>query len=139
MPFTPDIHAVGLVITLALFVGSVAAQIRVVRDEAGAPTGLSAMPIRLAPSLQRIRDVVWIDSTELAVLAATTAKDPVVPQLVTLGQQVQALPEVADARHISTLGGERRLVVTAPDGVFLRAGGTWQRVGVGEDIVVAGR
>lgn len=111
----------------------------VVRDDAGAPTGLSAMPIRLAPSLQRIRDVVWIDSTELAVLAATTAKDPVVPQLVTLGQQVQALPEVADARHISTLGGERRLVVTAPDGVFLRAGGTWQRVGVGEDIVVAGR
>ena len=110
----------------------------VLRDAAGAPTALAAEPLRLAPSLTRITDVAWIGATEVAVLASSDT-EAVAPHVVTLGQQVRPLPVAPGAEAITTLGGERRIVVTTADGLLLRAGGTWQRVGVGDDLVVAGR
>ncbi|GLT21624.1 hypothetical protein GCM10007933_10760 [Zoogloea oryzae] len=54
MPFTPDIHATGLVITLALFVGCVAEPIRVVqalRGSLGSRLGVSDAGRRRAARL----------------------------------------------------------------------------------------
>ena len=49
-------------------------------------------------------------------------------------------PEIAGARTITTVNGERGLVVTTDDHqVLIRAGSRWQRVGEGTDLLVAAR
>ena len=111
----------------------------IVRDGSGAPTGLASAPLRLAPGLRALTDVAWINGTDLGVLADDPDSAAPRPYVVTLGQQVRALPAVEGATAITTLGGERRLVVAGSTGLKLRAGGTWQQIAVGEGIVVAGR
>lgn len=109
------------------------------RNANGEPVGLAEFPLRLAPQLQRIEDVVWIDGTELGLIASVEAQEEAIPYVVSLGQEVRAFPRVAGAREITSIGGVRRLVVTGDAGLFLRAGGTWQRIAVGTDIVFPGR
>ncbi|HPF80986.1 GerMN domain-containing protein [Nostocoides australiense] len=110
----------------------------IVRDDLGAPAGLAESPLRLAPMLSTLRDVVWLSESDVAVLGGET-KQALRPYVVTLGQQVTPLPEVKGAERIVTLGGERRLFVRTADELYMRAGGRWAEVGVGDDLVVPGR
>ena len=103
------------------------------------PLGL-APPLSLAPTLTLVRDVVWVDDATLVALGRKNARQVIRPWTVPLGGQVAAGPEIAGARTITTINGERGLVVTTDGGqVLIRAGSRWQPVGEGSDLLVAGR
>lgn len=111
----------------------------VVRQPNGLPASLS-QPLRLAPTLTMARDVVWVDDATLAVLGRLTSSQVIRPWLVPLAGPIAAGPEIAGARTITTVNGERGLVVTTDDHeVLIRAGSRWQRVGEGTDLLVAAR
>jgi hypothetical protein len=111
----------------------------VVRQPNGLPASLSA-PLRLAPTLTLARDLVWVDDATLAVLGRLASSQVIRPWLVPLGGPIAAGPEIAGARTITTVNGERGLVVTTDDHeVLIRAGSRWQRVGEGTDLLVAAR
>jgi hypothetical protein len=111
----------------------------VVRQPNGLPVSL-ATPLRLAPTLTLARDAVWVDDATLAVLGRLTSTQVIRPWLVPLGGPIAAGPEIAGARSITTVNGERGLVVTTDDHeVLIRAGSRWQRVGEGTDLLVAAR
>ena len=111
----------------------------VVRQPNGLPASLSA-PLRLAPTLSLARDLVWVDDATVAVLGRLTSSQVIRPWLVPLGGPIAAGPEIAGARTITTVNGERGLVVTTDDHeVLIRAGSRWQRVGEGTDLLVAAR
>jgi hypothetical protein len=111
----------------------------VVRQPNGLPASLSS-PLRLAPTLALARDLVWVDDATLAVLGRLTSSQVIRPWLVPLGGPIAAGPEIAGARTITTVNGERGLVVTTDDHrVLIRAGSRWQRVGEGTDLLVAAR
>jgi hypothetical protein len=62
------------------------------------------------------------------------------PWFVPLGGPLSAGPEIAGAQAITTVNGERGLVVvTDKDEVLIRAGNRWQSVGKGSAFMVAGR
>ncbi len=111
----------------------------VVRAASNLPMSL-ATPLRLAPTLTLMRDVVWVDDATLVVLGRRNAGQVLRPWTVPLGGQISAGPEISGARTITTVNGERGLVVTTDDQqVLLRAGSRWQRVGEGTDLLVAAR
>lgn len=111
----------------------------VVRQPNGLPASLST-PLRLAPTLTLARDLVWVDDATVAVLGRLTSTQVIRPWLVPLGGPIAAGPEIAGARTITTVNGERGLVVTTDDHeVLIRAGSRWQRVGEGTDLLVAAR
>ena len=92
------------------------------------------------PTLTLARDVVWVDDATLAVLGRLTSSQVIRPWLVPLGGPIAAGPEIAGARTITTVNGERGLVVTTDDHqVLIRAGSRWQRVGEGTDLLIAAR
>jgi hypothetical protein len=111
----------------------------VVRQPNGLPASLAA-PLRLAPTLTLARDLVWVDDATLAVLGRLTSAQVIRPWLVPLGGPIAAGPEIAGAQTITTINGERGLVVTTDQHqVLIRAGSRWQRVGEGTDLLVAAR
>jgi hypothetical protein len=111
----------------------------VVRQPNGLPASL-AVPLRLAPTLTLARDLVWVDDATLAVLGRLTSSQVVRPWLVPLGGSIAAGPDIAGAQAITTVNGERGLVVTTDKHqVLIRAGSRWQRVGEGTDLLVAAR
>lgn len=111
----------------------------VVRQPNGLPASLS-QPLRLAPTLTLARDAVWVDEATLAVLGRLTSSQVVRPWLVPLGGAITAGPEIVGAQSITTVNGERGLVVaTDKHQVLIRAGSRWQRVGQGTDLLVAAR
>ncbi len=111
----------------------------VVREGSRLPVAL-APPLSLAPTLTLMRDVVWVDDATLVVLGRRDATQVLRPWTVPLGGQISAGPEISGARTITTINGERGLVVITDDRqVLLRAGSRWQRVGEGTDLLVAAR
>ena len=92
------------------------------RDGKGMATAL-AEPLRLAPNLTTLRDAVWVDDSALAVLGRKTPTQVIRPWSVPIGGPISAGPELAGAESITTVNGERGLVVTTDDHrVMLRAG-----------------
>jgi hypothetical protein len=111
----------------------------VVRQPNGLPTSVGE-PLTLAPALTLMRDLVWTDDTTLAVLGRKASSQVVRPWFVPLGGPLSAGPEIAGAQAITTVNGERGLVVvTDKDEVLIRAGNRWQSVGTGSAFLVAGR
>ncbi len=111
----------------------------VVRQPNGLPASL-ATPLRLAPTLTLARDAVWVDDSTLAVLGRLSSSQVIRPWLVPLGGPISAGPEIAGAQTITTVNGERGLVVTTDKHqVLIRAGSRWQQVGEGTDLLAAAR
>jgi hypothetical protein len=112
----------------------------VVRQPNGIPASLSEQPLALAPSLTLARDLVWVDDTTLVVLGRKSTSQVIRPWLVPLGGPISAGPEIGGAQTITTVNGERGLVVTTDTGeILIRAGNRWQTVGRGTDFMVPGR
>jgi hypothetical protein len=110
----------------------------VIRSSSGVPERL-AEPLRVAPTLTLIRDLVWADQTTLALLGRITPRASVRVWTAEVGGRMQAaeLAETADAQAITTTNGERGLVVTTDRGrIMLRAGSSWLRVAEGTDFAV---
>lgn len=109
------------------------------REPNGIPSAL-AEPLDLAASLSLVRDAVWVDDSTLAVLGRKNATQVIRPWFVPLGGPVSAGPELAGALSITTVNGERGLVVTTDaKRVLLRAGNRWQRIGSATDVLVPAR
>jgi hypothetical protein len=111
----------------------------VVRQPNGLPSSL-ARPLAVAPALSLVRDLVWVDESTLAVLGRKTDQEVIRPWFVPLGGPITAGTELAGARWITTINGERGLVITTDDGdVYVRAGSRWLPVGEGTDFLVPAR
>jgi hypothetical protein len=83
---------------------------------------------------------VWVDDSTLAVLGRKNATQVIRPWFVPLGGPISAGPELAGALSITTVNGERGLVVTTDNKrVLLRAGNRWQRIGSTTDVLVPAR
>jgi hypothetical protein len=111
----------------------------VVREPNGLPRSL-AEPLNLAPALTLVRDLVWVDESTLAVLGRKASSQVIRPWFVPLGGPISAGPEIAGAVSITTVNGERGLVVTSDRHVVqIRAGNRWQDIGNGSAFLVPGR
>lgn len=111
----------------------------VVREPNGLPRSL-AEPLHLAPTLTLLRDLVWVDESTLAVLGRKASSQVTRPWFVPLGGPMSAGPEIAGAVSITTVNGERGLVVTTDQRVIqIRAGNRWQDIGKGTAFLVPGR
>ncbi|WP_143056272.1 LpqB family beta-propeller domain-containing protein [Pedococcus cremeus] len=110
----------------------------VVRSANGTPESL-AEPVALAPSLTLVRDLVWIDETRVALLGRMASTSPVRVWISQIGGRTTAAEasDVPAAQSITTVNGERGLVVTTDSGqVLLRAGSSWLDVAKGTDFAV---
>jgi hypothetical protein len=111
----------------------------VARQPNGLPTSL-ARPLAVAPTLSLIRDLVWVDESSIALLGRKADTEAIRPWFVPLGGFTTAGTELAGARWITTINGERGLVITTDNGdVYVRAGSRWLPIGEGTDFLVAAR
>ncbi|MEO7060680.1 MAG: LpqB family beta-propeller domain-containing protein, partial [Lapillicoccus sp.] len=120
----------------------------IVRDAAGSPTVL-ATPYRQGQPLLGFLDVTWVNPLTLAVLARDLPGDALRPFLVSIGKGVGLrrvgqlsreqllIPEVLNARSITSKGSESSLIVMTSTGAELRVGPTWSAVGEAREIIVA--
>jgi hypothetical protein len=110
----------------------------VVRSTNGMPERL-AEPVEVGPALTLVRDLVWVDQTRLAVLGRINSTAPVRAWIAEVGGRMVAV-EVSDvpgAQAITTINGERGLVVTTDDRrILLRAGSSWLEVADRSDFAV---
>jgi hypothetical protein len=110
----------------------------VMRGTNGLPERLAA-PLQVAPALTLVRDLVWVDQTRMATLGRKSNTSPVRVWIVEIGGRTLAAEssDVPTARAITTVNGERGLVVTTEDDrIFLRAGSSWLEVADGTDFAV---
>lgn len=108
----------------------------VVRDRSGSPQAL-ASPVRLAETLRRLVDVAWLDPITVGIVGGL--KDEARPWIVATSGALRPLDEVSDVVAMTTLGGERDVVVVTAEGeVQIRAGSQWITFASGSDFVVAG-
>ncbi|MDF2146417.1 LpqB family beta-propeller domain-containing protein [Knoellia sp. p5-6-4] len=110
----------------------------VVRASNGMPERL-AEPVEVGPALTLVRDLVWVDQTRVAVLGRINSTSPVRVWIAEVGGRMVAaeVSDVPEAQAITTINGERGLVVTTDRGqVLLRAGSSWLDVAKGTDFAV---
>ena len=110
----------------------------VVRSSNGTPQSLSE-PVRVAPSLTLVRDLAWVDQTRVAALGRMADTSPVRVWVTQVGGRTTAVEasDVPAAQSITTVNGERGLVLTTDDAqVLLRAGSSWLDVAKGTDFAV---
>lgn len=106
----------------------------VIREPNGLPRDLT-LPQRAGTTLSAVRDAVWVDVDNLAVIADADGTRGV--HLVRLGGRESALSEVTDAVSITSTGGARDLyLVTADQEVLFRAGSVWLPVSEGGTAVL---
>lgn len=107
----------------------------IVRDESGAPQGLSA-PIPVGASLTSALDLVWIDEVTLAVLGQSSTVRPLTVHIVPIGAHSSALTPVDGAAWLASGRGQRTLFVGTKDGQLWSRGSTgtnWSLVASGID------
>lgn len=108
----------------------------VIRAKGGFPTGLSA-PLRVGAPITRAGDLTWIDDTTLALIAAV-GTEQARPYVVSTGGEMTGLSSVPGATAVTTLSGQRDLVVTSTDdAIRIRAGVRWVHLATGSDFAVA--
>jgi hypothetical protein len=114
-------------------------------DVAGVVRAANGMPERLAEHVQvgsaltLIRDLVWVDETRVAALGRINNTSPVRVWIAEVGGRMVAaeLSDVPEAQSITTINGERGLVVVTDDRrILLRAGSSWLEVAEGSDFAV---
>lgn len=112
----------------------------VLRTPAGEPQALAA-PLRLGANLVEPVGVVWLSDLTVATLARRGgAREQRRPYLISIDGEEQSLPEVPKGAAITSVGGERDILVTTTDGTVLsRAGQQWLPLGRGTDVAIAAR
>lgn len=109
----------------------------IIRDDAGRPTALSE-PLRIGHTLVSVTGLTWLDDVTLAALARVGSKETQRPYILRLAGDNHALPEAPGATSITSLGGERSLlVVTNKQQILARAGQQWINRGPASDLLVA--
>ena len=112
----------------------------VIRGDGGQPRELAA-PMRLGSPLIELGGLVWLSDLSLATLgrrAGATEKRR--PYVIGVDGSEQALAETPKAVEITSVGGERDILLTTSDGkVLSRAGQQWLSLGTGTDVAVPAR
>lgn len=103
------------------------------------PTGLSQRPLRVAALLVEIRDVVWVGETTLAVIGRDHTQRTVMPYLVDVGGELREMTPRGGAVEVTTIGGERDIVLGNARGTcWIRTGSSWRELTAIDDVVVGG-
>lgn len=112
----------------------------VIRAEGGEPRQLAA-PMRLGTTLVALKGLVWLSDLSVATLARRSgATEKLRPYVISVDGGEQALAETPKAVAVTSVGGERDiLVTTSDDKVLSRAGQQWLPLGTGSDVAVAAR
>lgn len=110
----------------------------IVRDRERRAQSLTE-PLRIGQILTMATDLVWADPSTLAVIARAAPTESLRPYLVAIGGTTTALAPVKGARHVTTTGGVRGLVVRSDAGAFsIRVGSGWQALGVADGVTLPG-
>jgi hypothetical protein len=100
----------------------------VVRDADGVPVEISTGTPTGVP-YEDVDDLVWVDETQLGVLASAEADGASTVRLIGVGGQSVTLPSVDGATTIAAGDGSREVVlVTAAGQLFGRSGTGWRQV-----------
>lgn len=112
----------------------------VIRGAGGEPRELAA-PLRLGSTLIELQGLTWLSDLSLATLGRRVGgTERRRPYVISVDGSEQALAETPKGIEITTVGGERDILVTTSDGkVLSRAGQQWLPLGTGTDVVVAAR
>ena len=112
----------------------------VIRAEGGEPRQLAA-PMRLGTTLVGLKGLVWLSDLSLATLARRAgATEKLRPYVISVDGDEQALAETPTAVAVTSVGGERDILVTTSDNkVLSRAGQQWLSLGTGSDVAVPAR
>ena len=112
----------------------------VIRAEGGEPRQLAA-PMRLGTTLVGLKGLVWLSDLSLATLARRAgATEKLRPYVISVDGDEQALAETPTAVAVTSVGGERDILVTTSDNTVLsRAGQQWLSLGTGSDVAVPAR
>lgn len=109
----------------------------IVRDQSGRPVAIGE-PLRVGHALASVSGLTWLDETTLATLGRVGAKEPQRPYVLRLAGDYHALAAVPGAGAITSLGGERQILVVTTEGqVLARAGQQWVNRGPATDLLVA--
>ncbi|WP_420112845.1 LpqB family beta-propeller domain-containing protein [Pseudactinotalea sp.] len=102
------------------------------RDAGGRPVAVSqGQPIG-AP-LTNVRELMWVDDVEIAVLGADSSGDVTV-RLLGVGGQTAPLPSVEGAISIAAGDGRRELYLATQEGdLYGRSGNGWRRIDGGAE------
>jgi hypothetical protein len=110
----------------------------VVRDRTGRPLRLSSTALRVAQSLDDVRDVAWADRGTLVVLARR-GTGALRPYSASVGGVATALPDVRGAVSVAAGDGLRAVYLTTGSGqVLARSGSGWRVLGAGNAVTVPG-
>jgi hypothetical protein len=112
----------------------------VIRAEGGEPRELAA-PMRLGATLVGLEGLVWLSDLSVATLGRRAgASEKLRPYVISVDGAEQALTETPKAVAVTSVGGERDiLVTTSDDRILSRAGQQWLNLGTGTDVAVAAR
>ncbi|SEE98926.1 LpqB family beta-propeller domain-containing protein [Ruania alba] len=101
----------------------------VVTGTGGVPAALGGS-LTVARGVDDVTDVVWLDSSSLAVLGTTQQTETV--HLVPIGGPITRLPSVPDTDDIAAGNGERELYLSTEDGtLYGRSGNGWAQLATG--------
>ncbi|WP_265447681.1 GerMN domain-containing protein [Flexivirga meconopsidis] len=111
----------------------------IVRDSKGAARSLTK-PTTVAPAVDDVRDVAWIDYVTLGVLGVGPTTDAVHPLSAPLGQFVTDLGAAPGANGLvsSGAGSSSLYVTTDRNTVLTRVGAAWQPVDGAIDLIAPG-
>ncbi|KRE43673.1 GerMN domain-containing protein [Knoellia sp. Soil729] len=112
----------------------------VIRADGGEPRELAA-PLRLGTTLTGLEGLVWLSDLSVATLGRRVgAAEKLRPYVISVDGAEQALTETPKAVAVTSVGGERDILVTTSDNKILsRAGQQWLSLGTGTDVAVPAR
>ncbi len=102
----------------------------IARDGENKPTKLTSnVTLKIATGFNKIEDVSWAGSQDLAMLAARTADEPVQPYIQKVGGNSEALGTVSEGVSITAGGDTSSVRVGTRNGeLFTYTSGSWQRL-----------
>jgi hypothetical protein len=97
--------------------------------------------MRLGATLVGLEGLVWLSDLSVATLGRRAgANERLRPYVISVDGAEQALTETPKAVAVTSVGGERDiLVTTSDDRILSRAGQQWLNLGTGTDVAVAAR
>lgn len=103
----------------------------VLRDISGAPYSLGD-PFSIAPTLNVVSDVTWVDQTTIGALAAPSASASALLYLISVGGPTRARPMLAAAESLTSARSERSILMVTDEGtLFERTGAGWRSLDTG--------
>lgn len=100
----------------------------IIRDITGAPSRIGA-PQEIAPTLESVSDIGWLDQTSLTVLGAEPESVSDLLFIVAVEGPIEQRPYLTAAVSLTSQRSERSIMMANDEGtLFLRTGSTWRTI-----------